>query len=102
MGLSSLKTKDLFLSAYLLSSDVSLQDIAIEDSDRVVFSFLDTGKIDELNREYREGKAVCNVVKLRESLQYLKDQMFTLLRKEERRYAYSKRGDRRNQACSRS
>ena len=51
--MGSLKTKDLFLSAYLLSSDVSLQDIAIEDSDRVVFSFLDTGKIDELNREYR-------------------------------------------------
>ncbi len=97
-----LKTKDLFLSAYLLSSDVSLEDIAIEDSDRVVFSFLDTGGLDELNREYREGKAVCNVVRFRESLQYLKDEMFTLLRKEERRYAHRQRGDRRDQACSRS
>lgn len=101
MGLSALKTKDLFLSAFLLSRDIYLENIEIEEGARVVFLFLDTSKLDELNREYREGRAVCNVVKFRESLQYLKDQMFTLLRKEERKYAHSKRGDRDHQAVSR-
>lgn len=110
MGLSALKTKDLFLSAYLLSHEIYLQNIEIEDRERVVFSFLDTSKLDELNREYHEGKAVCNVHRLKESLQYLKDQMFSLLRRvnhpcpslskdgslkiEERRYEHIKRGDR--------
>ena len=100
MGLSALKTKDLFLSAYLLSRDVYLENVEIEEGARVVFLFLDTSKLDELSREYREGKAVCNVVRFRESMQYLKDQMFTLLRKEERRYANSKRGDRSRQTVS--
>lgn len=98
MGLSALKTKDLFLSAYLLSHEIYLQNIEIEDRERVVFSFLDTSKLDELNREYHEGKATCNVHRLKESLQYLKDQMFTILRsKEERRYEHIKRGDRGRQ-----
>ena len=101
MGVSSLKTKDLFLSAFLLSRDIYLESIELEDGARVVFLFLDTSKLDELNREYREGKTICNVVKFRESLQYLKDEMFTLLRKEERRYAHIKRGDREGQAVSR-
>jgi hypothetical protein len=102
MGSGSLRTKDLFLAALLFSEAMCLKDIEIEEGTRVVFSFIDTGRLDELDKEYREGRAVCNVVKFRESLQYLKDRMFTLLRQEERRYAYSKRGDRRDQAVTRS
>jgi hypothetical protein len=102
MGSGSLRTKDLFLAALLFSEAMCLKDIEIEEGTRVIFSFIDTGRLDELNMEYREGRAVCNVVKFRESLQYLKDRMFTLLRQEERRYAYSKRGDRHNQAVTRS
>ncbi|HAM52435.1 MAG TPA: hypothetical protein DCP92_17695 [Nitrospiraceae bacterium] len=101
MGLSSLRTKDLFLAALLFSEAMYLKGIEVEEGTRVVFCFLDTSKLEELNRQYREGRAVCNVVKLRESLQYLKDRMFTLLRNEERRYAHSKRGDRGDQACAR-
>jgi hypothetical protein len=101
MGSGSLRTKDLFLAALLFSEAMCLKDIEIEEGTRVVFSFIDTGRLDELDKEYREGRAICNVVKFRESLQYLKDRMFTLLRQEERRYAYSKRGDRRDQAVTR-
>lgn len=100
MSVKSLKTKDLFLAALLFSEDMYLQDVTVEEGARVVFLFLGTNRLDELNSAYREGKAVCNVVKLREALQYLKDQMFTLLRKEERRYEHSKRGDRGRQAVS--
>ncbi len=99
MGLSALKTKDLFLSAFLISHDeVHLEEIEVEEGSRVVFSFLGTSSLDRLNREYHEGKATCNVHRFKESLQYLKDQMFTILRrKEERRYEHIKRGDRGRQ-----
>lgn len=91
--LSTLRTKDLFLSAYLLSCDICLQAVEIEEGSRVVFLFLDTGKLDELSRQYREGKALCNVARFKESMQALKDEMFTLLRREERRDAHSKGPD---------
>ena len=80
MSFSTLNTKDLFLSAYLLSRDMNLNDMRVEQGGRVVFSFQDTNKLDELNRLYRSGNATCNVIKLRASLDYLKDEMFTLLR----------------------
>jgi hypothetical protein len=81
-----LETTDLFKGAFLLCSGGDLAGVRFRNNGRRIASFLITGvNLDELDRDYRLGRALVNPVQLRESLNHLRDVMFDKLRKSEGR-----------------
>ena len=89
---STFETTDLFRRAFFLSKGGKLSNIRIRNNGKLIASFLFTGNgLDQLEREYRSGKALVNPLQYRESLNYLRDILFEKLQENKR----SKRYDRR-------
>jgi len=87
---------DIFIGAFFLSQGGSLQGIRIKDAVRGIAAFEISGPdLDRLDQEYRSGQALVNPVRLRESLNLLRDMLFDL---RERRRDDRKRTNRRHQA----
>lgn len=96
-----LETTDLFRGAFLLCSGGSLAEVRIRNNGRRIATFSITGAdLDQLDSDYRSGRALVNPVQLRESLNHLRDAMFEKLRESERRTRHGdrKRADRGHQA----
>jgi len=101
--LVSLEVTDLFRGAFLLCSGGDLAEVRVRNNGRKIATFLITGPdIDRHNSDYRCGRALVNPVKLRESLNHLRDVMFEKLRKSEgrKRYGNRTRDHRAHQAYS--
>ncbi|MFH1163232.1 MAG: hypothetical protein V1852_04140 [Pseudomonadota bacterium] len=97
----SLETTDIFRGAFLLASGGDLTDVRVRNNSKRIASFLITGPgLDRLNSDYRSGRALVNPVQLRESLNHLRDVLFTRLRESEGRARYEnrKREDRGRKA----
>jgi len=84
------ETTDIFIGAFLLCHGGDLSGIWIKDAARGIAAFEIVGEgLDQLDQEYRSGKALVNPVHLRESLNLLRDMLFDL--RERRRDARTKR-----------
>jgi hypothetical protein len=91
----SLETTDIFRGAFLLASGGDLTDVRVRNDGKRIASFLITGPgLDRLDSDYRSGPALVNPVQLRESLNHLRDVLFTRLRESEGRDDRKKRGSR--------
>jgi hypothetical protein len=76
-----LEVTDLFRGAYLLASGGRLSEVRVRTNGRKIATFLITGHdLDRLDSDYRCGRALVNPVQLRESLNHLRDVMFSKLR----------------------
>ena len=101
-----LETTDIFRGAFFLCNGGDLSEIRVynhaeRNKRKRIATFLITGKgLDQLDRDYRAGKALVNPLQLRESLNHLRDVLFEKLRENEgrARYGNRKRGDRVDQA----
>lgn len=90
--MTSLETTDLFKGAFLMCSGGDLAEVRVRNNGRRIASFLISGaNLDELDRDYRAGRALVNPVQLRESLNHLRDVMFKKLRENEGRERYGNR-----------
>jgi hypothetical protein len=96
----TLEVTDLFRGAYLLANGGNLAGVRVRTNGRRIVTFLITGPdLDRLDSDYRCGRALVNPVQLRESLNHLRDAMFSKLRERDpatrERYAVT-RGRTRN------
>lgn len=90
----SVETTDIFIGAFLLCQGGSLAGIRIKDGARGIAAFEIEGEnVERLGEEYGAGKALVNPVRLRESLNHLRDVLFEFREKGAR--CDSKRDDRR-------
>ena len=81
MNPQQLEITDIFRSAYLLCSGADLDGIRFKSNGKRIALFMIKGdKLDELDRDYRSGQALVNPLKLRESLNHLRDILFEKLR----------------------
>jgi len=100
--LINLEVTDLFRGAFLLCMGGRLDQVQIRNNGRRIATFLNTGPdLDQLDSDYRAGRALVNPVQLRESLNHLRDKMFDKLRNHEGRARndhHSKRDHRSGQA----
>lgn len=79
--LDRLETKDLWQSAFMLAQGSSLADVkARNNGKREVYFILTGGNIARLAREFRSGRATCNVASLRASMIHLKEEMYKVIR----------------------
>lgn len=80
--MAHLETTDIFRSAYFLCNGGDLCGIQVKPGERsrvAVFVIRGEG-LDELDRMYRNGKALVNPVQFRESLTHLRDLLYDKLR----------------------
>ena len=90
------ETTDIFRGAFLLASGGELAEVRVRNNGRRIATFLIAGKnLDELDRDYRSGRALVNPLQLRESLNHLRDVMFEKLRQYEGRTRYDRKRDDR-------
>jgi hypothetical protein len=81
-----LETTDLFRGAFLLCSGGSLTEVRVRNNGRRIATFSIIGTdLDQLDSDYRSGRALVNPLQLRESLDHLRNAMFEILRESERR-----------------
>jgi hypothetical protein len=96
----TVEVTDLFKGAFLLCMGARLDRVRVRNNGRRIATFLITGMdLDQLDSDYRAGRALVNPVQLRESLNHLRDVMFKKLRDNEGRTRddHRKRGDRAGQ-----
>ena len=80
---SMIETTDIFRGAFFLCNGGRLAGVDIQDNNRRLVTFIIEGEdIGRLNIDYRKGQALVNPVLLRESLNHLRDILFTRLRKQ--------------------
>jgi hypothetical protein len=83
-----LATSDLYESGYFLCRGARLMEVAPDRSGaspKLVFTFEGNYELEELQKHYWSGEATVNLAAYRRSLEALKDEMFRILRKENRR-----------------
>ena len=77
--LDRLETKDLWQSAFMLACGSSLEDIELRNNGKKEVYFVITGdNITRLAREFRSGRASCNVNVLRASMIHLKEEIYKI------------------------
>ena len=77
--LNRLTTKDLWQSAFMLAGGSYLEDIELRNNGRKEVYFVLTGdNIARLAREFRSGRASCNVNVLRASMIHLKEEIYKI------------------------
>ena len=90
-----LTTTDLYESGFLHSQGAFLSGAWADkgNSSTVFFSFEDDSEatLSELQDSYHSGKATVNLAEYRRSLEFLKDLMFQILRKNNRRSSHVNR-----------
>ncbi len=77
-----IKTGDLWTSAYLVLNGAEIENLIVSGSNgktSVYFIFSGT-EAERLNREFISGKAEANVMKLKTTMNHLKDLLFDKLR----------------------
>ena len=80
-------TTDIYEGAYLLSQGAALENIWLDQnkpSRSVIFEFIGENVL-VLRKKYQKGQASANVLRLKTSLNEIKDRMFSLLREEKMR-----------------
>lgn len=77
-----IRTTDLYLTAYLISNNVSPQAVISQGQHKkkIIFIFPNSGKTSELLETFSQGKAMANILDFRSKLEYVRDQMFAKLR----------------------
>ena len=90
-----IETTDIFRGAFFLCMGSSLDGIKLKNNNSQIASFLFTGKnIDKHDCDYMTGRALVNPVQFRESLNWLRDNLYTMLRDKKGRYDDRKRKNR--------
>jgi hypothetical protein len=80
--LNTVETTDIFRGAFFLCHGARLTSVRIKKDNRRIVAFLIEGEeIERLDLDYRRGKATVNPLLLRETLNELRDIIFTRLRK---------------------
>lgn len=80
-----LETTDVFRGAFLLCKGGRLEEVYVSDLDRRIVAFRIVGEgLAEIEEAYRNGSATVNPLRLRESLNQLRDILFRTLRTDER------------------
>lgn len=86
--LNRIETKDLWQSAFMLAQGASLADVNARNNGsaslttggkREVYFILTGDNIAALAREFRSGRATCNVASLRASMLHLKEEMYKII-----------------------
>lgn len=99
MSRTSLETTDIFIGAFLLSQGGSLAGIRIKDGVRGIAAFQIEGEnLERLGDEYGAGKALVNPLRLRESLNHLRDVLFEFREKGAR---YDRKSENRSRKARR-
>jgi len=81
MATQSIETTDIFRSAYFLCNGGDLCGVNIKDNGRRIAVFVIRGEdLEQLDRLYRNGKALVNPVQFRESITHLRDLLFDRLK----------------------
>jgi len=81
MATQSIETTDIFRSAYFLCNGGDLCGVNIKEHGRRVAVFVIRGEdLEQLDRLYRNGKALVNPVQYRESITHLRDLLFDRLK----------------------
>lgn len=77
-----IKTTDLYLTAYLLSHNVTPKTIVTEGENRkkIIFVFSASQHVNQLTEQFRSGQATANIILFRTKLEYARDVMFSRLR----------------------
>ena len=79
--ITTVETTDIFRGAFFLCHGARLASIRIKQDNRRIVAFLIEGEeIDRLDLDYRRGRATVNPLLLRETLNELRDIIFTRLR----------------------
>jgi len=82
---SILETTDIFRGAFFLSKGGRLSDVLMSQDHRQIVSFRIVGEdLLNLDEAYRTGMATVDPLRLRESLNHLRDVLFRALRENER------------------
>jgi hypothetical protein len=83
--LSTFETTDIFRGAFFLSKGARLSGAYLTEDGRQIVSFRIIGEnLEVLDESYRLGKASVDPLRLRESLNHLRDVLFQTLRENER------------------
>ena len=78
--LNRLETKDLWQSAFMLAHGSMLEDIQLRNNGKKEVYFILTGNnIYQLAKEFRSGRANCNVASLRANMIHLKQEIYKVL-----------------------
>ncbi len=81
MQAQRLETTDIFKGAVFLCNGGRLAGVRFKERRRGIVSFLIEGEgILQVDLDYRSGRAQVNAVQLRQSLNHLRDVLFTRLR----------------------
>jgi len=84
--LNTVETTDIFRGAFFLCHGARLTSVRIKQDNRKIVAFLIEGEeIDRLDLDYRRGRATVNPLLLRETLNELRDIIFTRLKNKEER-----------------
>ena len=84
--LNTVETTDIFRGAFFLCHGARLTSVRIKKDNRRIVAFLIEGEeIDRLDLDYRRGRATVNPLLLRETLNELRDIIFTRLKNNEGR-----------------
>jgi molecular chaperone DnaK (HSP70) len=103
MRVQRLETTDIFKSAVFLCHGGRLAGMRIKERSQGIVSFLIEGDgILEVDLNFRNGTAQVNALKLRQSLNHLRDVLFTRLREDKGRDDDRKRDDYSRQKRRRS
>ena len=95
MNTSILETTDIFHGAFHLCNGAELCGITIKHNGRLIGSFRIRGEgLSELDKAYRNGRALVNPLQLRESLNYLRNVLFDKLQETGRERSDRKRKNR--------
>ena len=79
--LNRVETKDLWQSAYMLSEGSYLEDVQTRgNGKKEVFFVLSGDDVCRLAREFRSGRAFCNIAALRASMIHLKEEMYKVIK----------------------
>ena len=75
---SAVETTDLFRGAFFLCQGARLADVRLDVDDRKVVTFLIEGEgIEQLDLDYRNGLGLVNPLQFRETLNLLRDILFS-------------------------
>ena len=86
MEINSLETTDIFRGAFFLCKGGDLCGVRVKNNGRQTATFIIQGEdLIQLDREYRNGKALVNPLHFRESLNHLRDILFKNLKQKEGR-----------------
>jgi hypothetical protein len=93
---NSLETTYIFRGAFFLCKGGELSEIRMRANGKRIASFLFTGAdLDQLDKDYMNGKALVNPVQFREALNHLRDILFDKLREQDEGERYDRERNHR-------